>query len=234
MDTSGGWRIAYPIRIGYGYTLDTPRIRFEPYPKKSDTYRLGYEYPTCLGRVFERETTGRREEVRGGGAAAGGWAPSTAAEARHSACASRRRAAGWPRRQRGADRELAGGAAVRRPPDLGLPSLAALALLPSPEREGGGSSPEQLGAAVARCGGRRMGAPAASALAAPAAGRPGHEGGRGREIESRGGRERRSRGRETTGSSLWVEEIRFGLFLFCPFLFLIIIEHMNIRIYNAF
>ena len=79
-----------------------------------------------------------------------------------------------------------------------------------------------------------MGAPAASALAAPAAGRPGHEGGSGREIESRGGRERRSRGRETTGSSLWVEEIRFGLFLFCPFLFLIIIEHMNIRIYNAF
>ena len=67
------------------------------------------------------------------------------------------------------------------------------------------------------------------------AGRPGREeGGRGREIESRGGPERRSRGRETTGSSLWVEEIRFGLFLFCPFLFLIIIEHMNIRIYNAF
>jgi len=71
MDTSGGWRIAYPIRIGYGYALDTPRIRFEPYPKKSDTYRLGYEYPTRLGRVFERETGGRREEVRGGGAAAG-------------------------------------------------------------------------------------------------------------------------------------------------------------------
>jgi len=141
MDTSGGWRIAYPIRIGYGYALDMPRIRFEPYPKKSDTYRLGYEYPTRLGCVFERETGGRREEVRGGGAAAGGWAPSTAAEARHSACASRRRAAGWPRRQRGADRELAGGAAVRRPPDLGLPSLAALALLPSPEREGGGRAP---------------------------------------------------------------------------------------------
>jgi len=108
MDTSGGWRIAYPIRIGYGYALDTPRIRFEPYPKKSDTYRLGYEYPTRLGRVFERETGGRREEVRGGGPAAGGWAPSTAAEAPHSACASRRWAAGWPRRQRGADRELAG------------------------------------------------------------------------------------------------------------------------------
>ena len=71
MDTSGGWRIAYPILIGYGYALDTPRIRFEPYPKKSDTYRLGYEYPTRLGRVFERETAGRREEVRGGGPAAG-------------------------------------------------------------------------------------------------------------------------------------------------------------------
>jgi len=178
MDTSGGWRIAYPILIGYGYALDTPRIRFEPYPKKSDTYRLGYEYPTRLGRVFERETGGRREEVRGGGAAAGGWAPSTAAEARHSACASRRRAAGWPRRQRGADRELAGGAAVRRPPDLGLPSLAALALLPSPEREGGGSSSERLGAAVARSGGRRMGA-------ASAASRPGHEGGRERDREQR-------------------------------------------------
>jgi len=78
---------------------------------------------------------------------------------------------------------LAGGAAVRRLPDLGLPSLAALALLPSPEREGGGSSPERLGAAVARSGGRRMGA--ASALAAPAASRPGHEGGRGRDREQR-------------------------------------------------
>ena len=183
--------MAYPYltRIGYGYALDTPRIRFEPYPKKSDTYRLGYEYPTRLGRVFERETGGRREEVRGGGAAAGGWAPSTAAEARHSACASRRRAAGWPRRQRGADRELAGGAAVRRLPDLGLPSLAALALLPSPEREGGGSSPKQLGAAVARGGGRRMGAPAASAPAAPAARREG-EGERSRAEEGvREGRE---------------------------------------------
>ena len=27
MDTSGGWRIAYPIRIGYGYVSDTPWIR---------------------------------------------------------------------------------------------------------------------------------------------------------------------------------------------------------------
>ena len=61
----------------------------------------------------------------------------------------------------------AGGAAVHHRPDLGLPNLAAL--LPSPEREGGGSSPKQLGAAVARGGGRRMGAPAASAPAAPAA-----------------------------------------------------------------
>ena len=43
-------------------------------------------------------------------------------------------ASGWSRRR-------------RRRPDLGLPSLAAL--LPSPEREGGGSSPKQLGAAVA-------------------------------------------------------------------------------------
>ena len=33
-------------------------------------------------------------------------------------------------------------------------------------------------------------------------------------------------GKETTGGSL--EEIRFGYFSFCPFHFLIIIEHMNL------
>ena len=55
-----------------------------------------------------------------------------------------------------------------------------------------------------------------------------------RQRAGRPGREEGGRGRETTGNSLWVEEIRFDLFLFCPFLFLIIIEHMNIRIYNAF
>ena len=120
--------------------MDTPWIRPGYVLSRIQKNRIRIASDTSIRHAwgaYLRETAGRREEVRGGGAAAGGWAPSTAAEARHSACASRRRAAGWPRRQRGADRELAGGAAVRRTPDLGLPSLAALALLSSPEREGG-------------------------------------------------------------------------------------------------
>jgi len=63
----------------------------------------------------------------------------------------------------------------------------------------------------------------------------------GREEERRdwGGREGVREGREgerrLAAVCGWrVEQIRFGLFLFCPFLFLIIIEHMNIQIYNAF
>jgi len=41
----------YPIRIGYGYAPDTPRIRFQPYPEKTDTYWLGYAYPISLGQM---------------------------------------------------------------------------------------------------------------------------------------------------------------------------------------
>ena len=233
MDTSGGWRIAYPILIRYGYTLDTPRIRFEPYPKKSDMYLLGYEYPTRLGRVFERD---RREEggserrrgggrrlgtLDGGGGAAqrvrepkaGSWMASTAA-GRGS------RAGGWS----------------RRPPPAGSGPA-------QPGRAGAAPLAGEGGRGVEPRAARRGGGPKRW----PEDGRPGHERAgrprrlpprpRGRERErdrEQRRRERRSRGRETTGSSLWVEEIRFGLFLFCPFLFLIIIEHMNIRIYNAF
>ena len=35
----------YPVRIRYGYALDTPRIRSRPYPKILDTYWYGYVYP---------------------------------------------------------------------------------------------------------------------------------------------------------------------------------------------
>ena len=57
---------AYPYltRIGYGYALDTPRIRFQPYLKNMDTY------PTRMEHLCERETMGGRDErERGGGAA---------------------------------------------------------------------------------------------------------------------------------------------------------------------
>jgi hypothetical protein len=42
--------VAYPylICIRCRYTLDTPWILFQPYPKKSDTYWLGYTYPIHL------------------------------------------------------------------------------------------------------------------------------------------------------------------------------------------
>jgi len=35
----------YLVRIGYGYALDTPRIRSKPYPKILDTYYYEYVYP---------------------------------------------------------------------------------------------------------------------------------------------------------------------------------------------
>jgi len=74
-------------------------------------------------------------------------------------------------------------------------------------------------------GGGGGGAAAAGGRARAAAARICHRG-----VRERGKRERESArdgdGKETTGGSL--EEIRFGYFLFCPFCFLIIIEHTNI------
>ena len=65
------WRVAYPYltRIGYGYALDMPRIRFQLYLKNMDTYWLGYTYPTRMEHLCERETMGRRDERGRGGAA---------------------------------------------------------------------------------------------------------------------------------------------------------------------
>ena len=62
VDTPGEWR----IRIRHVSDTDTPWIRFQPYPKKMDTYWLRYVYPTRMGHVFERETMGRerRESER--------------------------------------------------------------------------------------------------------------------------------------------------------------------------
>ena len=63
--------MAYPYltRIGYGYALDMPRIRFQLYLKNMDTYWLGYTYPTRMEHLCERETMGGETRERGGGAA---------------------------------------------------------------------------------------------------------------------------------------------------------------------
>jgi len=60
VDTPGEWR----IRIRHVSDTDTPWIRFQPYPKKMDTYWLRYVYPTRMGHVFERETMGRERRER--------------------------------------------------------------------------------------------------------------------------------------------------------------------------
>ena len=122
VDMPGEWR----IRIRHISDMDTPWIRFQPYPKKMDTYWLRYVYPTRMGHVFERETMGRerreserrqrgcarprwRRDADGGAECGGGLEAGRGAGVGPEAGRrrmSRRRAAGWPPWRQGADGEL--------------------------------------------------------------------------------------------------------------------------------
>jgi hypothetical protein len=82
-DTSRKQRIAYPIRIGYGYMSDTPRIcilevsKFFLFLRIRDTwadtyqpcgYVSGWEEEERQGGKRRRETEGEQAEVEEGGA----------------------------------------------------------------------------------------------------------------------------------------------------------------------
>ena len=193
-------------RIRYISDTDTPWIRVGYVSGRIPKNWIRTGADTRTGRGWARLDTAQRLNSAGEGAP--GRATAGAGVLRRPPQRARR----GSRRARRGRAPAGGGAGVLRRP---------------PQQARRGSRRALRGRAPA--GG---GATASSGLVAMAAdgiwGREERRDWGGREPWRAGEKVERER-RETTGSDSWrVEQIRFGSFLICPFLFLVIIEHMTI------
>ena len=186
--------------------MDTRWIRFWPYPKKLDTYWRRYAYRTRLGQIGYGPTP----QLRRGGSAGQGNGGCGCAEATSAAGAPGiSTSAPWSRASRW------GRGCAEAASSAGAPGISTSAPRSRASRWGRGCL----------LGPRRHG----SRWDLGEMGFGGEKNGEIGEAGSHGGRERRLRGRETRDD--WQRFMEGGtdkVFLICPFLFLVIIEHMTI------